>query len=87
METMEEKYSKNSINYGITTQHTFKGLIPKGRKPNWTIIIIVHNLDICQPVMVKNHGYFTFKPKYLLNYKVLKILNGSTLLHQIAMKV
>ena len=31
-------------------------------------------------VMVKNHPYPTFKPKYLLGYRVLKILDGSTLL-------
>ena len=36
--------------------------------------------EIGQPVMVNNHTCHTFKPKYLLNYKVLKILNDSTLL-------
>ena len=33
-----------------------------------------------QPVMIKNHAYHTFEPKYLLDYNVLKILNDSTLL-------
>ena len=35
--------------------------------------------EIGQPVMVKNHTCHIFKPKYLLDYKVLKI-NASTLL-------
>ena len=35
---------------------------------------------ISQPVMVKNHAHHTVEPKYLLDYKVLKILNDSTLL-------
>ena len=30
--------------------------------------------------MVKNHAYGTFKPKCQLDYRVLKILNDSTLL-------
>ena len=30
--------------------------------------------------MLKNHAHHSFKPKYLLDYKVLKILNDSTLL-------
>ena len=30
--------------------------------------------------MVKNHESFTFEPKYLLHYKVLKMINDSTLL-------
>ena len=28
--------------------------------------------------MVKNHAHHTYEPKYLLDYKVLKILNDST---------
>ena len=36
--------------------------------------------EIGQPVMVKNHVHYTFDPKYLLGYRVLKILNDSTLL-------
>ena len=30
--------------------------------------------------MVKNHAHHTFEPKYLLDYRVLKLLNDSTLL-------
>ena len=30
--------------------------------------------------MVKNHAHHTFEPKYLLDYRVLKILNDRTLL-------
>ena len=30
--------------------------------------------------MVKNHSYHTFEAKYLLDYRILKILNDSTLL-------
>ena len=33
---------------------------------------------ISQPAMVKNHPQHTFDPKYLLDYKVLKVINGST---------
>ena len=36
--------------------------------------------EIGQAVMVKNHTCYTLEPKYLLDYKVLKILNDSTLL-------
>ena len=36
--------------------------------------------EIGQLVMLKNHAHHTFKPKYLLNSGVLKILNNSTLL-------
>ena len=35
--------------------------------------------EIEQPVMVKNHTHHTFEPKYLLDYRVLKIINESTL--------
>ena len=31
--------------------------------------------EIGQPVMVKTHAHSTLKPKYLLDYRVLKILN------------
>ena len=31
-------------------------------------------------VMVKNHAHCTFEPKYLMDYRVLKILSDSTLL-------
>ena len=37
-------------------------------------------LKIGQPVMVKNHACHTFEPKHLLDYKILKIVNDSTLL-------
>ena len=30
--------------------------------------------------MVKNHTHHTFKPKYVLDYYVFKILNGNTIL-------
>ena len=30
--------------------------------------------------MVKNHAHHTFEPQYLLDYKVLKILNGKNFL-------
>ena len=33
-----------------------------------------------QPVMVRNHAHHTIEPKYLLDYRVLQILNDSTLL-------
>ena len=33
-----------------------------------------------QPVMVKNQAHHTFEPKYLLDYKVLKIINNRALL-------
>ena len=33
-----------------------------------------------QPVMVKNNVHHTFKPKYLLGFKVLKICNDRTVL-------
>ena len=36
--------------------------------------------EIGQLVRVNNHAYCTFKPKYLLDYKIMKILNDSTLL-------
>ena len=36
--------------------------------------------EIGQPVMINNHGHHTFEPKYLLGYKVLKLINDSTLL-------
>ena len=36
--------------------------------------------EIGQPVMVKNHVHLIFKPKYLLDYRVLKILHNITLL-------
>ena len=35
---------------------------------------------IGQPVMGENHAHHTFEPKYLLDYRVLKILNDITLL-------
>ena len=31
-------------------------------------------------VMVMNHAHHTFEPKYILDYRVLKVLNDSTLL-------
>ena len=30
--------------------------------------------------MMKNHAYHTFEPKYLLDYRVLKVPNDNTLL-------
>ena len=36
--------------------------------------------EIGQPVMVKNYAYHTFETKYILDYRVLKILHDSTLL-------
>ena len=36
--------------------------------------------EIGQTVMVKNQAHHTFKPQYLMDYRVLKILNESTLL-------
>ena len=36
--------------------------------------------EIGQPVMVWNHAHHKFEPKYLLDYRVLQILNDSTLL-------
>ena len=33
-----------------------------------------------QPVMVRNHACHTFEPKHLLDYRILQILNDSTLL-------
>ena len=36
--------------------------------------------EIGQLVMFKNHAHHTFEPKYLLDYRVLKILNDSSLL-------
>ena len=36
--------------------------------------------EIGQLVIVKNHTHHTFKPKYLLDYKIMKILSNSTLL-------
>ena len=44
--------------------------------------------EINQPVMVKNHAHHTFKPKYLLDCKVLKYLMTahSCSLHQMAKK-
>ena len=38
------------------------------------------DFEIGQAVMVTNHTHHTFKPKYLIDYRVLKILNESTLL-------
>ena len=35
--------------------------------------------EIGQLAMVKNHTHSSFEPKYLLDYRVLKILNNSTL--------
>ena len=35
---------------------------------------------IGQPVMIRNHAHWTFKSKHLLDYRVLKILNKSSLL-------
>ena len=35
---------------------------------------------IGQPVKVKNHAHHTFEPMYLLDYRILKILNHTTLL-------
>ena len=35
--------------------------------------------EIGQPVMFKNHACCTFKQKYLLDYRVITILNNSTL--------
>ena len=35
---------------------------------------------IGQPVVYKNHAHHTFELKYLLDYKVLKIINNSTIL-------
>ena len=29
--------------------------------------------------MIKNHAHHTFEPKYLLDYRALKILNNSTI--------
>ena len=31
--------------------------------------------------MVKNHVHYAFEPKYLMDYKVFRILNERTLLH------
>ena len=59
---------------------TLKGLMPKERKPTRHVCNSSTKLKIGQPVMVKNHACHTFDPKYLLDYKVLKILNDSTLL-------
>ena len=36
--------------------------------------------EIGQVVMVENHAHHAFKPKHLMDYRVLKILNESTLL-------
>ena len=36
--------------------------------------------EIGQLVMVKSYAYHTFEPKYLLDYRVLKVLNDTTLL-------
>ena len=36
--------------------------------------------EIGQIVMVKNHAFHTFKSKYLLDYRVKKIINDITLL-------
>ena len=36
--------------------------------------------EICQQAMVKNHAHHTFEPRYLLDYRILKIPNDSTLL-------
>ena len=44
------------------------------------VITIVKKFKIGQPVMVKNHTGHTFEPKYLLDYKVLIILNDCILL-------
>ena len=54
---------------GNTILH-IKGLTPKKKNP-----IGHHNnkstkFKIGPPVMVKNHACHTFKPKYLLDYKV-----------------
>ena len=36
--------------------------------------------EIDQTVMAKNHAHPAFEPKYLMDYRVLKVLNESTLL-------
>ena len=44
------------------------------------LVRITQIWNMAQPVMVKNHARHTFEPKYLLDYRVLKIHNDSTLL-------
>ena len=36
--------------------------------------------EIAQMVMVKSHTCHTFKPKYLMDYRVMQIINQCTLL-------
>ena len=57
-----------------------RGLTQREENTDQQIKVNNAKFEICQPVMVKNHAHHTFEPKYLLEYKVLKIINVSTLL-------
>ena len=53
--------------------NTPKGIIPKKKNAQINKLIKKYKL-------VKTNACLTFEPKYLLDYKVLKIINNSTLL-------
>ena len=63
-----------------STQRTYT----KGKKALLDTIITSTELKIGQSVMVKNHAHHTFKPKYLLDHKILKCVMAahSCSLHQ-----
>ena len=57
-----------------TPHSTIKGLTPKKENPTGSNHNNSTKFKIGQTVIVKNHAWHTFKPKYVFDYKVLKYL-------------